>query len=88
MVALADAAAEIGRSKEWLRQRVHRNEVRHTKIGRVIGIPKTEVQRLRKELAGKPVPRGHWPKGKPRKPAPLVYPMAGDHATGRLRAAE
>lgn len=28
------------------------------------------------------------PPGRPRKSAPLVYPMAGEHATGRLRAAE
>lgn len=70
LVALADAAVEIDRSKEWLRLRVNRGEVRHTKIGRVIGIPRTEIKRLKRELAGKPKPRGHWPKGKPRKPAP------------------
>lgn len=68
MVALADAAAQIGRSKEWLRLRVQAGEVRHRTIGRVIGIPESEVRRLKAELAGKPKPRGHWPKGKPRKP--------------------
>lgn len=66
MVALADAAREIGRSREWLRLRVNNDEVKHTKIGRVIGIPRTEIRRLKRELAGQPKPRGHWPKGKPR----------------------
>jgi hypothetical protein len=70
LVALAVAAEEIDRSREWLRLRVNRGEVRHTKIGRVIGIPRTEVRRLKAELNGQPKPRGHWPKGKPRKPAP------------------
>lgn len=68
MVALADAAKEIDRSREWLRLRVNNGEVRHTKIGRVIGIPRAEIRRLKQELAGKDKPRGHWPKGKPRKP--------------------
>lgn len=70
LVALTDAAEQIGRSREWLRRRVNKGEIRHQKIGRVIGIPRTEVQRLKRELAGKPKPRGHWPKGKPRKPTP------------------
>lgn len=68
LVALADAARQINRSREWLRRRVVRGEVKHTKIGKVVGIPSTEVERLKRELAGKPKPRGHWPKGKPRKP--------------------
>lgn len=68
LVALADAAREIDRSREWLRQRVNNGEVRFQKIGRVVGIPESEVRRLKRELAGKPKPRGHWPKGKPRKP--------------------
>lgn len=70
LVALVDAARDIDRSREWLRLRVERGEVRHTKIGRVIGIPRAEVRRLKAELAGQPKPRGHWPKGKPRKPTP------------------
>ena len=70
LVALADAAVEIGRSREWLRLRVRDGEVRHRKIGRVIGIPRDEVRRLKRELAGQPKPRGHWPKGKPRKQPP------------------
>lgn len=73
LVALADAAREIDRSREWLRQRVNRGEVRHQKIGRVVGIPRAEIDRLKRELAGKPKPRGHWPKGKPRKT--LSYPV-------------
>lgn len=70
LVALADAARQINRSREWLRLRVQSGEVRHRKIGRVIGIPDTEVKRLKRELAGQPKPRGHWPKGKPRKHRP------------------
>jgi hypothetical protein len=93
LVALAEAARQIDRSREWLRQRVNRGEVRHQKIGKVVGIPQTEVDRLKRELAGKPKPRGHWPKGKPRKEppsAPFAYPDPSEHrATGRLlRAAE
>lgn len=89
LVALAEAARQIDRSREWLRLRVASGEVRHRKIGRVIGIPDSEIKRLKIELSGKPKPRGHWPKGKARKPAPFTYPTPGDHATGRLmRAAE
>lgn len=76
MVALADAAREIDRSREWLRQRVNRGEVRHRRIGRVVGIPESEVRRLKRELAGRPKPRGHWPKGKPRKPIRCAEPPA------------
>lgn len=88
LVALAKAAGEIGRSREWLRLKVRAGEVRATMIGRVIGIPHTEVRRLKAELKGKPKARGHWPKGKPRKPT--VYPEVGEHGGGRMlqRAAE
>lgn len=68
LVALAQAAIEIGRSREWLRKRAVRGEVRSVRIGRVMGIPRAEVRRLKRELGGKPAERGHWPKGKPRKP--------------------
>lgn len=84
LVALAKAAEEIGRSREWLRQRAVSGEVRSTRIGRVIGIPRDEVRRLKRELAGQPKPRGHWPKGKPRKPPAVLeyrYPLAGDVMT-------
>jgi hypothetical protein len=67
LVALADAAKEIERSREWLRRRALAGEVRYSRVGRVIGIPRAEVRRLKRELAGKPKPRGHWPKGKARK---------------------
>jgi hypothetical protein len=86
LVALADAAKEIERSREWLRKRALAGEVRYSRVGRVIGIPRTEIRRLKRELAGKPKPRGHWPKGKARKPAPFAYPLAGDVATHKLAA--
>jgi hypothetical protein len=70
LVALTVAAEEIDRSREWLRLRVNSGEVRAMRIGRVIGVPRSEVRRLKRELSGQPKPRGHWPKGKPRKPAP------------------
>ena len=70
LVALADAAREINRSREWLRKRVIAGDVRSRRIGRVIGVPRSEVRRLKSELMGKPAERGHWPKGTPRKPSP------------------
>ena len=86
LVALAEAAAEIKRSREWLRKRVVAGEVRSVRIGRTIGVPRSEIRRLKSELQGKPKPRGHWPKGKPRKAMPYEYPLAGDVATHRLVA--
>lgn len=70
LVALADAAKEIKRSREWLRKRVIAGEVKSRRIGRVIGVPRSEVRRLKQEIGGLPAERGHWPKGKPRKQQP------------------
>lgn len=70
LVALTEAAKEIDRSREWLRLRVAAGEVRSVRIGRTIGVPRSEIRRLKKTLHGQPKPRGHWPKGKPRKPTP------------------
>ena len=63
LVALAEAAQEIGKSREWLRKLVNAGTVRHTRIGRTIGIPRAEIRRLK----GTPNKTGGWPKGKPRK---------------------
>jgi hypothetical protein len=86
LVALAVAAKEIDRSREWLRLRVVAGEVKSTRIGRVIGVPRSEIRRLKAALKGTKKPRGHWPKGKPRKSTPYLYPMAGDVATSKLIA--
>lgn len=72
MVALADAAREINRSREWLRKRVVAGAVRSQRIGRVIGVPRSEIRRLKRELGDGPATRGHWPKGKARKQPPAL----------------
>jgi hypothetical protein len=69
LVALAEAAEEIGRSREWLRLKVRDGDVRHVRVGRTIGIPRAEIRRLKKL----PKLHGGWPKGRPRKSPPAPH---------------
>ena len=66
LVGLAEAAEQIGGSREWLRKLIHRGEVRYVQVGRTYGIPRAEIRRLK----ASPKRHGGWPKGKPRKPTP------------------
>lgn len=67
LVGLAEASEKTGLSREALRKMFHAGLLDGAQlVGNSIGVPDTEVERLRKT----PKRHGGWPKGKPRKPSP------------------
>jgi excisionase family DNA binding protein len=71
LIGLGEAAQTTGLSREWLRKLYHRGELPGAAmVGNSIGIPRREVNRLKRDPHK---PRAGWPKGRPRKqqrPAP------------------
>ena len=85
LILLSIAAEEVGYTPERLRQLIKANKVQAEYRGRLILLRESEIQRIKDTMPGGYKRRRGRSTGQP---APLVYPMAGEHATGRLRAAE
>lgn len=67
LVGLAEAALEVNLSRERLRQLIHAGQIHGAeKIGNSLGIPRSEVDRLKREPRPKPGPKG------PRTPRPAA----------------
>lgn len=72
MVGLTKAAEETGLSREWLRRLARDGKITGAqRVGNSIGIPQSEVDRLKEQPH---LPRAGWPKGKPRPPRPPSRP--------------
>lgn len=73
LVGLADAAVEINLSRERLRQLIHAGQIDGwKKVGNSYGIPREEVDRLKREPRPKPGPKGP----RKRRPAPADPPAS------------
>jgi excisionase family DNA binding protein len=80
-VLIPKAAEELGISRQTLWRHVKRGHLKAKKVGRDYVIERADLAAFEATRQKEP--------GRPPKSAPLEYPQAAEHATGRLlRAAE